>query len=159
MINLIIVRHGDSEPQIQGKDDKERKLTKKGVKEMKRVANFIDKLEINIDKIVSSPYLRAYQSAKEIIDELGIDENKIEIYEELSPDKDPSQFLEKLKNFPDNVAVLVVGHNPYLSNLIKALTGANVDLEKGGIALIDYDLSKNKGVLRVLLNQKVLKMI
>ena len=159
MINLIIVRHGDSEPQIQGKDDKERKLTKKGVKEMKRVANFIDLLDIKIDKVISSPYLRAYQSAKEVMDELGIDENKIEIYEELSPDKDPSQFIEKLKTFQDNIAVLIVGHNPYLSNMIKILTGADVDLEKGGVALIDYDLSKNKGILRLLLNQKVLKII
>ena len=159
MINLIIVRHGDSELQIQVKDDKERKLTKKGVKEMKRVANFIDVLDIKIDKVVSSPYLRAYQSAKEIIDEIGIDDSKIETYDELTPDKDPSQFIEKLKNFPDNITVLVVGHNPYLSDMIKILTGANVDLEKGGIALVEYDLNKNKGVLKMLLNQKVLRII
>ena len=159
MISLIIVRHGEAEPQIEGKDDKDRKLVKKGVKQMKRVANFIDELGLNIDKVVSSPYLRAYQSAEEIINKLGIDSIKIETYDELEPDRDPSQFIEKLKEFQDNITVLIVGHEPHLSNLIKALTGANVELKKGGIALVDYDLSNNKGVLKMLLTQKVLKLI
>jgi len=159
MISLIIVRHGEAEPQIEGKDDKDRKLVKKGVKQMKRVANFIDELGLNIDKVVSSPYLRAYQSAEEIINKLGVDSIKIETYDELEPDKDPSEFIGKLKEFQDNITVLVVGHEPHLSNLIKALTGANVELKKGGIALVDYDLSNNKGVLKMLLTQKVLKLI
>jgi len=159
MISLVIVRHGDSEPQIEGKDDKDRKLVKKGVKQMKRVANFIDEYGIKIDKVLSSPYLRAYQSAEEIIDKLGTDSIKIETYEDLAPDKDPSQFIEKLKDLQDNITVLIVGHDPYLSNMIKALTGANIELKKGGIALVDYDLNNSKGVLKMLLTQKVLKMI
>lgn len=159
MISLLIVRHGDAEPRIEGKDDKDRKLVKKGVKQMKRVANFIDELGIKIDKVVSSPFLRAYQSAEEIIDKLGIDTVKIETYDDLAPDKDPAQFIEKLKDFQDNITVLIVGHDPNLSNMIKALTGANVELKKGGIALVDYDLNNGKGVLKMLLTQKVLKMI
>jgi len=159
MISLVIVRHGDAEPQIEGKDDKDRKLVKKGVKQMKRVANFIDELGINLDKVISSPYLRAYQSAEEIIDKLGTDGIKIETYDDLTPDKDPSQFIEKLKDFQDNITVLIVGHDPYLSNMIKTLTGANIELKKGGIALVDYDLNSNKGVLKMLLTQKVLKMV
>ncbi|QIW24423.1 phosphohistidine phosphatase SixA [Sulfolobus sp. S-194] len=159
MLSLIIVRHGDAEPQIEGKDDKDRRLVKKGLKQMKRVASFLDEIGVKIDKVVSSPYLRAYQSAEAILDKIGVDSLKIETYDDLIPDKDPSQFLEKIKEFPDNLTVLIVGHEPYLSGLIKLLTGANIEIKKGGIAMIDYDLKENKGVLKMLLTQKVLKMI
>ncbi|MBB5255074.1 phosphohistidine phosphatase SixA [Sulfurisphaera ohwakuensis] len=159
MLSLIIVRHGDAEPQIEGKDDKDRKLVKKGIKQMKRIATFLDEMGIKIDKVVSSPYLRAYQSAEAILDKMGVDSLKIETYDDLIPDKDPSLFIEKIKEFPDNMTVLIVGHEPYLSGLVKALTGGSVEIKKGGIAMIDYDLKENKGVLKMLLTQKVLKMI
>lgn len=159
MISLIIVRHGDAEPQIEGKDDKDRKLVKKGIKQMKRVANFLDEMKINVDRVISSPYLRAYQSAEAIIDKLGVDNLKIETYDDLIPDKDPSSFVEKVKDFQDQSTVLIVGHEPFLSNFIKTLTGANVELKKGGIAMVDFDLKDNKGTLKMLLTQKVLKMI
>ncbi|MBP1358131.1 MAG: phosphohistidine phosphatase SixA [Sulfolobus sp.] len=159
MISLLIVRHGEAEPQIEGKDDKDRKLVKKGVKQMKRIANFIDELGLRVDRVISSPYLRAYQSAEEIINKLGIDNIKVETYDDLIPEKDPTSFLEKIKEFQDNTTVLIVGHEPYVSSLVKSLTGASVELKKGGIALVDYDLSNNKGVLKMLITQKVLKMI
>ncbi|AWR96978.1 phosphohistidine phosphatase SixA [Acidianus sulfidivorans JP7] len=159
MINLLIVRHGDSEPKIDGKDDKDRKLVKKGVKQMRRIAEFIDEMEYNIDRIITSPYIRAYQSAEAILDELGIDDKKIETMDELSPDKDPSAFIEKMKEFTDESTILIVGHEPYLSNYIKAITGGNVEIKKGGMAVVEYDLTQNKGELKLLLTQKVLKLI
>ncbi|ARM75628.1 phosphohistidine phosphatase SixA [Acidianus manzaensis] len=159
MITILIVRHGDAEPKIDGKEDKDRKLVKKGIKQMKRIANFIDEMEYNIDRIITSPYIRAYQSAEAILDELGIDDKKIETMDELSPDKDPSSFIEKMKEFADNSTIMIVGHEPYLSNYIKLITGGEVEIKKGGIAVVEYSLADNKGELKMLLTQKVLKLI
>ena len=158
MITLIIVRHGEAEPQMDGKDDKDRKLVKKGIKQMRRVANFLDELDYTFDKVLSSPYIRAYQSAEVILDELGTDDKKIETYNELSPDQEPPAFIEKLKEM-DNTTILIVGHEPYLSSLIKTITGGSVELKKGGVAIVDYNPAEGKGVLKMLLTQKVLKLI
>ncbi|WP_338598447.1 phosphohistidine phosphatase SixA [Sulfolobus tengchongensis] len=161
MITLIVVRHGDAEPQVEGKEDKDRKLVKKGIKQMRRVASFLDEMGYSVDRIISSPYLRTYQSAEVILDELfdSDNEKKVETFDDLTPDKDPSLFLEKVKDFADNSTILIVGHEPYLSNLVKAISGANVEIKKGGIAIVDYDLKEGKGVLKILLTQKILKLI
>ncbi|BDC18931.1 phosphohistidine phosphatase SixA [Acidianus sp. HS-5] len=158
MITLIIVRHGEAEPQMDGKDDKDRKLVKKGIKQMKRVASFLDELDYAFDKVFTSPYIRAYQSAETILDEMGIDDKKIETFNELSPDQEPSTFVEKLKEM-DNTTLLVVGHEPYLSSLVRTMTGGNVELKKGGVAIVDYNPTEGKGVIKMLLTQKVLKLV
>lgn len=159
MITLLIVRHGDAEPQIDGKEDKDRKLIKKGIKQMRRIANFIEEMDYVVDRIISSPYLRAYQSAEAVLDELGMDDKKIETFDELSPENDPSNFVQKMKEFNDNSTVLIVGHEPYLSRFINLLTGGQVEMKKGGVAVLEYDVTQSKGELKLLLNQKVLKLI
>ncbi|QGA53711.1 phosphohistidine phosphatase SixA [Sulfolobus sp. E5-1-F] len=161
MITLILVRHGDAEPQVDGKEDKDRKLVKKGVKQMRRVANFLEELGFSVDRIISSPYLRAYQSAEVILEELFDDnsEKKVETFDDLTPDKEPSLFLEKLKDFVDNSTILLVGHEPYLSSFVKTISGANVEIKKGGVVVLDYDLKEGRGTLKILLSQKVLKLI
>lgn len=128
---------------------------------MRRVANFLEELGFNVDRIVSSPYLRAYQSAEVILEELFDDnsEKKVETFDDLTPDKEPSLFLEKLKDFVDNSTILVVGHEPYLSSFVKTISGANVEIKKGGVAVLDYDLKEGRGTLKILLSQKVLKLI
>lgn len=159
MLTLLLVRHGDAEPQIDGKNDRDRKLIKKGIKQMRRIANFIDEMGYTIDRILSSPYLRAYQSAEVILDELGIDDKKVETFDELSPDSDPSTFLQRIKEFNDNSTIMIVGHEPFLSKFINLISGGQVEIKKGGLAVLEYDMSQSKGELKLLLNQKVLKLI
>ncbi|AOL17277.1 phosphohistidine phosphatase SixA [Sulfolobus sp. A20] len=158
MLNLIIVRHGEAEPQVDGVNDKDRKLIKKGIKQMRRIANFLDEMDYTIDRVMTSTLIRAYQSAEIILDELGEDDKKIESLEELNPDKDPMEFLGKLKEM-DNSTLLIVGHEPYLSQLIKSISGGNVEIKKGGLAIVEYDSKEGRGQLKLLLNQKVLKLV
>ncbi len=158
MITLIIVRHGEAEPQMDGKDDKDRKLVKKGIKQMRRIASFLDEMDYTFDRVLTSPYVRAYQSAEIILDEMGIEDKKIETFNELSPDQEPSAFIGKFKDM-DNSTLLVVGHEPYLSSLVRTMTGGNIELKKGGLAIVDYNPSEGKGLLKMLVTQKVLKLI
>lgn len=87
MTILLIVRHGESEPQTEGIVDQDRKLVKKGVKQMRRVANVLEELGYEPEQVLVSPLLRAVQSAEIILDEMGLD-LKAETTEELLPDKD-----------------------------------------------------------------------
>ncbi len=59
----------------------------------------------------------------------------------------------------DNSTLLVVGHEPFLSRLIKEMTGGEVEVKKGGVAVVEYDAAKGSGRIQLLLNQKVLKLI
>lgn len=159
VIQLVLVRHGEAEPKVDSVPDKDRKLVKKGVKQMRRVANFLDIMGLKPERVLSSPYVRAYQSAEVILDELEED-LKIETVKELEPDQEPTAVIEKLKELGNSeVTALLVGHEPHLSGLIKALTGADVELKKGGVAVIEFDPSAGKGKLTMLLTQKVLKRL
>jgi len=161
MIELIIVRHGDAEPKIEGVEDKDRKLVKKGIKQMRRVAKFIDSMNYKIDKVFSSPYTRAYQSAEVVLEELDED-LKIETIKELEPDQEPSALVNKLKELDSQnstLTVMLVGHEPHLSSFIKYVTGGEVEMKKGGVAVLELNTAEGKGKLTLLLTQKLLKRI
>ncbi len=161
MIELILVRHGDAEPKAEGKEDRERRLVEKGVIQMRRVANLVELLGFRLDKILASPYVRAIQSAQAISEELE-DDVKVETIKELEPDQDPSALLNRLRGMDEkgrNTTILIVGHEPYLSRFIKLVTGGEVELKKGGVAVIKMNATEGKGSLELLLNQKVLKRL
>ncbi|WP_221289153.1 phosphohistidine phosphatase SixA [Stygiolobus caldivivus] len=161
MLHLIIVRHGEAEPKVENIPDKDRKLIKKGLKQMRRVANFIDNMSYKIDKVFSSPYIRAYQSAEAVLEELDED-LKIETIRELEPDQDVSALVEKLKELNSaqtEMTIMLVGHEPHLSTFIKAITGGEVELKKGGVAVVEFDPTNAKGKLTILLTQKIMKRL
>ncbi|AWR98504.1 phosphohistidine phosphatase SixA [Metallosphaera hakonensis] len=156
MTILLIVRHGESEPQTEGIVDQDRKLVKKGVKQMRRVANVLEELGYEPEQVLVSPLLRAVQSAEIILDEMGLD-LKAETTEELLPDKDPAPLVEKLKG--QQGTILIVGHEPQLSKLVKVLVSGDVEIKRGGLAVIEIDPVENKSNLELLLTQKVMKLI
>ncbi|QKQ99025.1 phosphohistidine phosphatase SixA [Metallosphaera tengchongensis] len=156
MTTILIVRHGESEPNTEGIADENRKLVKKGIKQMRRVANFIEEMGYEVEQVITSPLLRAAQSAEVILEELGLD-LRPEVTEELSPNMDPTALAEKLKERQGTV--LVVGHEPSLSRLVKTLTNSEVELKRGGLAVVEVDQVEKKTRLELLLTQKVMKLI
>jgi phosphohistidine phosphatase len=157
MTTIVIVRHGEAEPEAPGVEDDKRALVKKGQKQMRRVASFLEEMGLEPDVVLSSPMLRAVQSAETILDEMGLEELKVETLDELLPNSDPSPLVAKLKEHQG--VALVVGHMPSLSALVKALTGSEVDVKKGGVVVVEHDPLENRTSLELLLNQKVLKLI
>jgi len=111
--------------------------------------------------VFSSPYIRAYQSAEVILEELDED-LKIETTKELEPDQDVSTIIEKLKETNSSQAeqvIMLVGHEPHLSTFIKSVTGGEVELKKGGVAVVEVDPASFKGKLTILLTQKLMKRL
>lgn len=142
-MNLFLLRHGiaaESDP-ARYPDDSLRPLTAPGQQRLREIARALRLLDLGIDLIWCSPYLRTRQTADETSKILGL-EDRLETQDQLAPDGDTSKLLIELaalKPDPDNV--LLIGHEPYLSRLLSVVAsgGSNfqADLKKGGLAKLE----------------------
>ena len=138
-MNLYILRHGLAvEPGTPGYAlDADRPLTPKGERKLWQIAEAMAALELSFDIILSSPYLRARQTA-EIVAEAFKARKKLEFSDSLAPGGSPKklmEFLDRLKPAPESV--MLVGHEPYLSGLVSLLVSGDasfpVVMKKGGL--------------------------
>ena len=142
-MNLYLLRHGiafDRDPQCFP-DDSRRPLTLKGEDRVKLIGDAMKALELSFDHIFASPYLRASQTAELVAAVLGL-KKVLEYRDELTPEGDPKALVRhvtKLEPAAENV--LLVGHEPWLSQFISQLISggatAAIDLKKGGLAKLE----------------------
>jgi phosphohistidine phosphatase len=141
---LWLLRHGDAK---EGSPDAERPLTDKGREQARATGAALKVLGVKVDACLTSPKVRAADTARIACDQLG----------ELEPQLEP-----KLAGGPFDAEalaaglgddVLLVGHDPDFSAAVHSLTGAQVRMKKGGLAGID------RGELIVLLRPRELKAI
>ena len=124
---IYLLRHGDAEHETS--PDHERRLTPKGERQSEAAGRALAALGAKPGSCLSSPKLRAAETAKIACAQLGAE---IEIAEELrGGDFDPLVLAGGRGD------VLLVGHEPDFSNAVAALTGAQVKLKKGGLAAIE----------------------
>ncbi|WP_427160043.1 phosphohistidine phosphatase SixA [Aliinostoc sp. HNIBRCY26] len=132
-MELYLIRHGIAEEQQAGIKDEERQLTKEGRQKTEKVAQRLVKLGLQFDLIVTSPLVRARQTA-EILVEVGLS-SQMEESNHLAPNGHISSWLDywlRPKNFAPNTQLAVVGHEPCLSNWAEILLWGEV---KGGLVL------------------------
>ncbi len=145
-MNLFILRHAiASNP---GEDrlsknlpDADRPLSSKGEQKLWRSTEAMRVLELKFDAVVSSPLLRARQTAQIVTEALAL-RRKLVLTAHLAPDGSPKLLIEQLNHLgPRAKNILLVGHEPYLSRLISLLiagsTTATIDLRKSGLAKLD----------------------
>jgi len=144
-MNLYLLRHGlavdRSKPGY--KKDADRPLTPKGKQRLWRVAEAMEEMDLEFDAIIASPFLRASQTA-EIVAEAVELRKKLSTTEHLTPNGNPKLLLEhinQIKPLPKDV--LIVGHEPYLSQLIGLLVAGNtnalIDLKKGALCKLEIE--------------------
>lgn len=138
-MNLYLLRHGVAEERgAPGyDDDRQRPLTSKGERKLWRITEAMRELELSFDVILSSPLVRARQTA-EIAAEALDAQKKLRLCDHLTPDGDARELIKTLKALNGAVEnVLLVGHEPFLSELIALLVtgskGSAVALKKGGL--------------------------
>ncbi len=124
-------------------DDSLRPLTGKGAKKMKRIAESMLALDLSFDVILSSPFVRAKQTA-EIVAEVFRAGKKLEFTDHLEAGGDPEKLVEHINNqHGADVGVVLVGHEPYLSSLIAVLIAGNgsvdITMKKGGLCKLSID--------------------
>lgn len=144
-MNLYILRHGiaveHGEPGF--KTDSERPLTPEGRRELRRVADAAENLDLRFGLVLSSPLVRARQTAEIISKRLKL-KKRLAFSDELVPDGDPGALVGQLNELkPAPESVLLVGHEPYLSRLIAQLISGNedlnIDFKKGGLCKLECD--------------------
>lgn len=165
--NLFILRHGiAAEPGTRGYSDSERPLTQEGISEMKLIARGMKRLGLEFELVLSSPYVRARQTAEIAAGEFGL-KNEIKFSDALRSEADPCVLLEELKQkYPEKDSVLLVGHQPFLTYLISLLTAGNkessLELKKGGLCKLGDCLLGSRqasAVLKWLMTPKQLKLL
>ncbi len=140
MNELFILRHGIAvDPGAAGMTDDERPLTEKGIKRMRQIAIGLRALDLNLDRIVTSPLPRAKATAEIVALALEA-QDRLETSNVLKTGSDAARLERWLRDRPED-RLMLVGHNPTLSDLVSLLVlGATMplicDLKKGGIAAL-----------------------
>ncbi len=144
-MNLYLLRHGIAVDRAESDPakDSERPLTAKGKQRLWESTKAMEALELNFKVILSSPYLRAMQTA-EIVAEAFTLRKKLIFTDKLAPGGNPKALIEQINALkPAAKNILLVGHEPYLSQFIATLTGGGpklqLELRKGGLAKLETE--------------------
>jgi len=127
---IWLLRHGEAEDEAPGAGgDSERRLTAKGEKQSKAAGRALEALGPDLEACLASPKVRARDTAELACAALGLE---VELDDRLRGGGfDPNDLAAGRGD------VLLIGHEPDLSDAIAALTGARVKLRKGGLAALD----------------------
>jgi phosphohistidine phosphatase len=142
-VNLYLLRHGIAvDPSTAGcETDSERPLIPKGEHRLREAAAAMEKLELSFDLILSSPFIRAKQTAEIVAGELKL-KKRLEFSDELAPGGSSKALIQKLSGWePSPENVLLVGHEPGLSRLVSLLVSggadAAIEMKKGGLCKLE----------------------
>lgn len=159
-MKVYFLRHGlAGDPAQWEGDDFERPLTEEGRERMAREAKALAKLDLDLDAIITSPLVRANQTAEIVADKSKL-HNRLKKDERLSPGFDAEQLRLILQEYQDAGAIMLVGHEPDFSATVGHIAGgAKMDLKKGGLACVDLpDVASLDGVLLWLVPPKLLAL-
>jgi phosphohistidine phosphatase len=141
---IWLLRHGDA---ADGSPDGERPLTERGEEQARAAGAALRAMGVKVDVCLSSPKVRAAETARLACEQLDGLEVKAE------PALGGGPFDAEALAAPYGEEVLLVGHDPDFSMAVHSLTGAQVRMKKGGLAAI------NKGELVLLLRPAELELL
>jgi phosphohistidine phosphatase len=157
-MKLFFLRHGLAGNRNEWKgDDASRPLTDEGVKKMKTAAVTLDQLDLKLDVIITSPLVRARQTAEIVAQKLDLNSKLVED-ERLAHGFNVAHLQAVLLDHPGANVVMLVGHEPDFSETISALVGGGrIVCKKGGLALVELPNANSRhGELVWLIPPKVL---
>lgn len=136
-MQLLFLRHGPAESKSEWTgDDEGRPLSAQGRLPVGDVTCSVPKLKARPDLVLTSPYLSARQTAEIVGKCLGAPDN-VAVDKRLAPGFGPEQ-LEKIeRDYADLPVLMLVGHAPDFSELVRALTGGRLSARKGGLAQVE----------------------
>ncbi len=161
---VYILRHAIAvERETASYPNDDRPLTEEGKEKMSKAARGIAKLVDDIDVILTSPLVRAHDTAKIVARALDA-EQKLELCKELAPGSSLKNLLSSLSKYKGLKSIMVVGHQPDLGYLASALLGSNesiVEFKKGAFCAIEVSTlsPKGKGTLLWHLQPKQLRAL
>src|SRR5271155_1275696 len=118
---LYFLRHASAGQQLSSaKKDEKRALDKEGIEQCGYIGRALAALDVQVETIVSSPLKRCTQTASLVGNELGY-EGKLQINDWLRPEASLADFRKLLEKYARQEAIMVVGHNPNLSQFLGAI--------------------------------------
>jgi phosphohistidine phosphatase len=132
---LWLLRHADAEPHGT-RQDSERRLTERGQRQARLAGVALGRAQVRFDAVLVSPKVRAQQTAQLAVEGWGEGQGPLRTHAPLAGGFDAVQALDVLSAIPADGRLLLVGHEPDLSGVVAELTGASVDLKKGGVAVV-----------------------
>jgi phosphohistidine phosphatase len=170
-LDLYLLRHGDAGKIMAvtgGQNTGDVPLTSVGKEEIAVIARSVKGLNVRFSVIVTSPLKRAVQTAKIIAETLAM-EKKISVWNELVPEGNRAKLYNRLHQFRRESTVLMIGHEPYLSDIMYDMIFqknrinqlGRINLKKAGLAKIRViSLTPNvSGELRWLITPRILKSL
>ncbi len=159
---VYFLRHASAGQHLMDpRKDAKRPLDKDGIEQCGYVGRALAAIDTQVDIVISSPLKRATQTASLVANEIG-HEGKLQIDERLRPGATFADFRKLLDQYARYEAIMVVGHNPNLSEFaghsICGDTGQNaVYLKKGGVARVE--VGRQRGVLQWCVTPKLVREI
>ena len=166
-MNLYFMRHGIAVERADSRhrsDDRSRQLTPKGIKRINKAAKGLVTLSLSFNRILTSPFERARETAKIVAQTLR-SEDSLEEIQQLCPDQSVEDLLSSLSAYAADKEILLIGHEPLLSStmpfLLSATGGAEIRLKKGGLCCLEIDgvPPKKRAVLQWALTPKQLRLL
>lgn len=159
---VYFLRHANAGQRLASpKKDEKRGLDKEGIEQCGYVGRALASLDVQVDTVISSPLKRSTQTASLVANEMG-HEGKLLIDPALRPQATFAEFRKLLEKYARLEAVMVVGHNPNLSEFLGRVISAagcegSIDLRKGAVAKVE--LRRTSGTLQWILTPKLLRQL
>jgi phosphohistidine phosphatase len=144
-MKLYILRHAIAANPDPGEypDDSQRPLTRAGQEKMVKIARALQKMDKRINLILSSPFLRARQTAEIVRKQMHLNKDRLVLIETLAPLVDPGKLVADIQAKYMCDSLLLVGHEPDLSKLISVLLAGepslSITMKKGGVCCLSMD--------------------
>ena len=133
---LWLLRHADAEPHGT-RPDAERRLTERGRRQAEVAGTAVARMAVKFEAILASPKARARETAELALGQMEDSQRELlDLHPLLAGGVHAREALDLLDGVGVGGPALIVGHEPDLSGIVGELTGARVDLKKGGLVLV-----------------------
>jgi phosphohistidine phosphatase len=160
-MQIFFLRHANAgEPKLNPAKDEKRPLDKLGIEQSHDVGRALAALNITVDVILSSPLKRAMQTASVVANEIDHEE-KVLTDNALRPGATYEQFQDLLRRYSRKDAIMVVGHNPTMTEFLSKMVGAvpgTLEMKKGAIARVEKE-GRRPAVLKWCMPPKLVRSI
>jgi phosphohistidine phosphatase len=160
---VYFLRHASAgQHKANPEKDERRPLDDDGIRQAHDVGRALAALDVQLDAVLSSPLKRATQTASLVANETGF-EGKLEIVDGLRPDAAYPAFQALVRKHETQDAIMVVGHNPSLSEFLSMMVsgGTNketAELRKGAVAKVEVT-GRRSATLQWCLTPKVVRVL